>query len=582
VRRLLIRMMVVAVVMTALPTVGPVAIEVIPDVVTDEVSVPLTASSTLPTRSDARGTHRSAPIATPIPFTMVGFELPDGVDEVEVRTAGDDGVWSPWVALERIDPDDGPDAGTPEAATDRSGRVTEPLFVGEATRLQVQTADPLDHDVDVRANILDTEGLSGGPVTRRTVRVGGPVAEASTTAPTYVTRAQWGAVPPSNRISYADKVDMTVVHHTAGNNTYTREQAPGIVRGIQRYHMDSQGWSDIGYNALVDRFGTIYEGRAGGLEWAVVGAHARNYNTGSFGVSVMGNFENVDAPQAAYDALIRIIAWKSTIHRMDPLGTTTRTYNGTLLRTISGHRDMGQTACPGLIRHRMWELRLGAADATVVLEGSGNGRPPSPPADEPEPSPSPSPSPSESETKLTDDQRFTDVPLGSTHRNNVLTVHDTNVLLGYTSDNVFRPDNALNRGDMARAVAIGMGLAPRSDWREYFPDDLDYQQRYWLGPYIAALVDAEVVGGYADGTFRPAEPLKRDQMATFLARALSLPPADATFTDVPAGSTHARSIGAVQHAKVTNGISATEYGPGLTMRRDQSASLLVNAFKLAR
>jgi hypothetical protein len=163
----------------------------------------------------------------------------------------------------------------------------------------------------------------------------------------------------------------------------------------------------------------------------------------------------------------------------------------------------------------------------------------------------------------------------------VLTVHDVNVLLGYT-DNTFRPDRALNRGDMARAVARGMGLKENPNWRNYFPDDADYQSKPWLGPWIAALVDAGVVSGYPDGTFRPSESLRRDQMATFLARALKLPEADPTFTDVPRSSAHARRIGAVQKAGVTTGITATEYGPGLTMRRDQSATLLVRAFNLRR
>jgi uncharacterized protein with LGFP repeats len=158
---------------------------------------------------------------------------------------------------------------------------------------------------------------------------------------------------------------MTVVHHTAGSNSYTREQAPGRVRGYQNYHRNTLGWTDIGYNALVDRYGTIYEGRAGGLDRGVIGAHAANYNTGSFGVSVMGNFASVDAPQAAYDALVRIISWKAAVHGFDPMGTTNRTYNGNRLRTISGHRDMGQTACPGLIQNRMWWLRTESSKRSV-------------------------------------------------------------------------------------------------------------------------------------------------------------------------------------------------------------------------
>ena len=74
------------------------------------------------------------------------------------------------------------------------------------------------------------------------------------------------------------------------------------MRGIELFHVREMGWKDIGYNALVDRFGTIYEGQRGGLERAVVGAHARGFNYGSFGVSLIGNYMHVQPPAAAHSA----------------------------------------------------------------------------------------------------------------------------------------------------------------------------------------------------------------------------------------------------------------------------------------
>ena len=103
---------------------------------------------------------------------------------------------------------------------------------------------------------------------------------------------------------------MAYVHHTAGTNGYTRLQAPAIVRAIELYHVKGNGWNDIGYNALVDRFGTVYEGRAGGVDRNVVGAHAKGFNTGSFGIAVMGDFRTADPPAAAVDALVKTLAWR--------------------------------------------------------------------------------------------------------------------------------------------------------------------------------------------------------------------------------------------------------------------------------
>ena len=128
------------------------------------------------------------------------------------------------------------------------------------------------------------------------------------------------------------------------------------MRAIQLYHVKANGWNDIGYNALVDRFGTVYEGRHGGVEANVVGAHARGFNTGSFGIAVMGDFRTVDPPAEALDALVRTLAWRLDLAHVDPLGTFNGISSGNerfnpgvpvFLRAISGHRDTGLTTCPG-------------------------------------------------------------------------------------------------------------------------------------------------------------------------------------------------------------------------------------------
>ena len=73
------------------------------------------------------------------------------------------------------------------------------------------------------------------------------------------------------------------MHHTVNANDYGPEDSAAIVLGIARYHRDHNGWNDIGYNFLVDQYGQIFEGRAGGIDLAIVGAQAQGFNSVSTG-----------------------------------------------------------------------------------------------------------------------------------------------------------------------------------------------------------------------------------------------------------------------------------------------------------
>ncbi len=145
-----------------------------------------------------------------------------------------------------------------------------------------------------------------------------------------MTRAEWGA---DESLRKADPViapvKMAFVHHTAGGNTYSQADAPALVRGIYTYHVKSLGWSDIGYNFLLDRFGTIYEGRYGGVRKGVVGAQVYGFNTGSTGISVIGTYTSEMPPPAVLSALRRLLAWKLDLHGLDPLGAATMTCGAT-------------------------------------------------------------------------------------------------------------------------------------------------------------------------------------------------------------------------------------------------------------
>jgi hypothetical protein len=275
-------------------------------------------------------------------FTLVGLHW-RGPGGVRFRTRTLDGGWSPW---RRAAPEaeDGPDAGAPEARRRAGWRVGNPWWVGPSDRLEVRKVGRAGQ---VRAYLVWSPG-SGIPM-----RV-----PAATETPAVVPRSTWGANEAIRRgtPTYAPSVRFAIVHHTAGRNAYTRAEAPAIVRAIQLYHVQGNGWNDIGYNFLVDRFGTVYEGRYGGVERNVVGAHARGFNTGSTGIAFLGTYGDAAPTQAAENALTKLLAWRLDVAHVDPLGLLTVISGGSeryvsgvpvLLRAVSGHRDTGFTECPG-------------------------------------------------------------------------------------------------------------------------------------------------------------------------------------------------------------------------------------------
>jgi uncharacterized protein with LGFP repeats len=205
-------------------------------------------------------------------------------------------------------------------------------------------------------------------------------ANAATTMPAVFSRGQWGADEGIRTWApqYAATVKAATLHHTADSNNYTADQVPGIMRSIYRYHTVSLGWGDIGYNVIVDKFGRLFEGRAGGLSSTVMGAHAGGFNTSTFGVSMLGNYDLVEVPRATIDGVAAIIAWKFSLFGINPKGTTVLTSSGggtskyasgtkVTLPTIFAHREVGSTACPGRYGFaRMAEIR----DKVVALSGS--------------------------------------------------------------------------------------------------------------------------------------------------------------------------------------------------------------------
>jgi N-acetylmuramoyl-L-alanine amidase/FG-GAP-like repeat len=288
-------------------------------------------------------------------LAVVGVTWPKNAvtagDQFQIRTLTG-ATWSQWQTF-AADQGDGPDPA--EAAT--ATRGTSPYVVTGASKFEVRslTTDPTAPTA-AKVQVVDP-----GTSSADSVQPPAGAAAAATAKPAIFTRAQWGADESLRRAAPAyGQVQLGFVHHTVSSNSYSPDQVPAMIRGIYAYHVQAEGWNDIGYNFLIDRFGRTWEGRYGGMDRAVVGAQTLNFNSVSTGVSAIGNFEVAAAPQAMTDAFKRLFAWKLSLSGIPATGTVL--VNGKWLQRISGHRDGFQTACPGQYLYaKLPEIRTGAA-----------------------------------------------------------------------------------------------------------------------------------------------------------------------------------------------------------------------------
>jgi hypothetical protein len=185
---------------------------------------------------------------------------------------------------------------------------------------------------------------------------------------------------------------LAIVHHSVNSNSYSAGSVPAMLRAIQAYHQDVNGWNDIAYNFIVDRFGRIWEGRAGGIANLVTGGHSQGFNTGAVGIVVLGDFSSAAPPAASLESIAHVIAWKFAHHRVDPGSTVQYTTLGSqkyaagttvVLPRIIGHGHVQYTLCPGpqlhyrvpSIRGRVAQLLAGyqSSAPAVLISGDLNG-----------------------------------------------------------------------------------------------------------------------------------------------------------------------------------------------------------------
>lgn len=336
----------------------------------------------------------SEPFRPSIAFSLVGFSVPAGVG-VSFRHRQAGGEWSDWEGVvvhleERPDPD----AAEGAPARDERGRAMSlPVWTGAADELQVRVdggapEDLAVHLVDGLGQNRDARERFGDAVdaVSAAVRHSAAPAAAAVEQPDIVTRSQWGA-RDSGSPSYASEARGAVLHHTVTSNDYTEEQAPAVVRSIQSYHLDHQRWKDIGYNFLIDRYGNVYEGRAGGVDEPVIGAHTAGHNTATIGVAFLGQHESeTSAPSyraldgAARRSAVDLLSWLFTVHGIDVHGTSTLpsgyTYPGWAHQMV-GHGSLGNTGCPGSsVNAGLPDIRDGVIDAHAADDDGAGDREP--------------------------------------------------------------------------------------------------------------------------------------------------------------------------------------------------------------
>ena len=203
------------------------------------------------------------------------------------RPMSTSGAWTRWVALSE------------EA----------PVWTGPARRVRLRRRGDVRH---LRVTYITTPRV-GAPAA-------GTVIPAVAVRPGIVTRAGWHADESIRRAAptYAPELKMVFVHHTDTATSAPCSDSARIVRGIYAYHVRTNGWNDIGYNFLVDKCGTVFEGRYGGMSKPVIGAQTKGFNTGSAGIAVIGTYSSARPRPVAVAALERLIAWRLDVAHVDP------------------------------------------------------------------------------------------------------------------------------------------------------------------------------------------------------------------------------------------------------------------------
>jgi hypothetical protein len=346
-----------------------------PEAVDFEQRVPSVARVEGPQQLRASAAHgadegsvrfRSGVIDAPARFDLVG--IGGELRPVEYRARASGSEWSEWVETANGDP----------------------VYFGGADELQLRSRGARPDGTLHYVNVSGSQTLAGRVLTGAREAVNSALISVASVAPAaaepaqpaIVSRKSWadGGCRPRGGPTYGE-VKAATVHHTVTANAYPRAEAPGIVLGICRFHRNGNGWNDIGYNFLVDRFGDVYAGRSGGVRKAVVGAHAQGFNSQTTGVASIGTHTNDPITDAAEDAFVDVIAWKLALHGTKAGGRTRLVSGGgsvnkfpsgkkVRVTRVFGHGRVNETACPGGRLKKALERIARRAQARIESSGA--------------------------------------------------------------------------------------------------------------------------------------------------------------------------------------------------------------------
>lgn len=509
-------------------------------------------------------------------------------DTVEFQAQAPDGTWGEWVHAELL--------------TDQGIRATDATWVGPSQAVNVRALrSGVDVTAELTAHLIATSaapsdfgkaapagstGLTLSPGT--SFRPGG-------TGPIMFSRAEWGADETWARdCDTTDQLRSVIVHHTAGSTTYSRSESAQQVRGIYAYHTRTLGWSDIGYNVLVDKYGQIFEGRRGGLEKHVDGAHAYGYNYGSFGISVLGTYQTERVPTTALHSVARLAAWKLNggfvegVHETATYRVTASNvrYSGQTvdLPRVIGHRDVNYTDCPGNAFYSQFTtLRTLVAtfmdheeDHTHLDAFTAAG--------------------GENTLGTVFQIASTEGAFRVTRLTKGLVITGGTTTRGYQSSFAKEWKPAWGTplestpGEVQR---FSKGTARRTNGKVTFtapttpapaPTFVDVPDSHVFAEYINGLAARGIVRGWSDGTFRPNNDVLRDQAMTFLYRISGspayTPPRTSPFRDLPTNFVFYKEISWAFENGLANGWTVRggrEFRPYQPMLRDQMAAFLSRA-----